>query len=88
MDSTDVNLSSKINVQPKRERKKKERAPFAQDRRSTISVVSKRGMQQQEGCCECPDRVGRRGGRESTEDGRESYEREENEDGCLDCERA
>ncbi len=85
----------KINANPKEEKngegkgkkKTKERAPLTLDWGGTVRVVGKRSVHQEEGRCECPDRVGRRGGRESTEDGREGYECEEDEQGCLDCAR-
>lgn len=84
IDSTDVNLFLRINASP-RGKKKKECAPLALDRGGVVRVVGKSGVHQKEGRCERPDRVGRRGGCESTEDGCEGYECKEGEQGCLDC---
>jgi hypothetical protein len=74
----------KLTPSSKKGEKGKEYAPLALDRGSAVRVVGKRGVHQEEGRRERPDRVGRRGGRESTEDGREGYECEEDEQGCLD----
>ena len=57
----------------------KESSPLALDRGAVVSVVRKSGMHQKEGCRQRPDRVGRRGGCESAENGCEGYECKEGE---------
>jgi hypothetical protein len=68
-----------VNVLQAPKRDETRHRPFALDRKRGIRVVSKHSMHQEEGCREGPNRVGRGGCGEGTEDGCEGNEREEDE---------
>ncbi len=85
IESTDVSLS----CPHQRQTRTTEDAcvPLALDWRGAVGIVCERGVDQEERGRERPDRVGGCRGCQGTEDRRECYEREEDEQGRFDCAR-